>query len=218
MRNKARLLGLFGATTIASSCLAAAPASAQDASLPVSDSIIFQGCTPANGVVPPLPIAGGSGNYAFGAPCPSADQFMGWPGFCEAFSDLDLPDILNTPNEIGPCAFFATGTYSFAICGTGMTGGGTLAGLIGFGTDTASLDAEGVAPYATIEYGASFVAGVGVIGGVVFGSSAAAGDDDTGGLVGGQVILTPTNGSCLTQVTQFYATGHAYITEPEAGS
>jgi len=220
VRIKARLMGLFGATAIASGLLAAAPVSAQDfPTAPISDVIIFQGCTPHNGVVPPVQPAGGGGNYSFNAPCPATDQFSGIAGFCLGVSEVDSPD-LNVANEIGPCSLNAPGTdsYTNTVCGTGSTGGGVVAALTGAGTDTANVNAEGASPYVSIQYGIAFFGGVGVVRGVATGSGALAGDQDTGGLVVGVVVLTPTNGNCVTPVAQFYATGVALITEPSTGS
>jgi len=105
-----------------------------------SDTVIFQGRT---STLTPVPLVGGSGSYAFNS------------STCAISSDAS--DGVDAGDPAGMCTIASTGTYVSVVCGT--------AAVTGNITGSATINAEGFAPYATGNYTISLVAGVGVVTG-----------------------------------------------------
>ena len=102
----------------------------------------------------------------------------------------NICEMVSAP-EAGACSIAASGTYSNVICGTGTVAG------------TATL--SGPDGDETMSFSITFVSGTGQL----IGNMSA---DDGPATVVGQIVITPTGGSCAGGVTQFQVVGHLTIT------
>jgi hypothetical protein len=117
----------------------------------------------------PVQLVGGSGSYAFNTiACATAGTIAA-----------------------GLCTAGATGSYVSIACGTGTTGTVGAEAVLGGGTDATTINAGASI---TINYGITFVAGVGVLGGTSGSAKVVAAVD-----------IIPTGGNCVSGVTQFTA-------------
>jgi len=193
-----------------------------------SDAVIFSACT--SSVTPAVPVVGlpgGGGTYSFSSAntCPSPDPV---PGVCLGVSDPPIDNVVDNPPTPTPvfnepplgeipnnlpnnnCTISASGGYTNIECGTGSTGPGDAANV--WADDYPAVNNPATPVYATITYGITFVAGIGVI----IGTSTEPLDSPGVGLVFGVVQITPEGGgNCVTvPVGTFRATGLAAVFDP----
>ena len=143
--------------------------------------LVFLGAT--GSVSPPLTAIGGTGVYTFSGSCAAGATFV-----------------------VGLCTISASGTYSSFVCGSGMTGGGA------FGAETDEALVVGqfglTQTETTIWYGITFVNDIGIL----TGTFATLGNNGitpiASGSVAGEVEFVPSEGNCVTGVTQLTIEGN----------
>lgn len=131
-------------------------------------------------LTPGVPLLGGTGTFSFTANC-----IVG--------AAVDTVPQVGVGGALAPC-ISASGSYSNIVCGTGSAAGSgpfSLTAIVGVGASSASYNST---------FSITFVAGLGVITGT------ASGTTGTGPLVGTASLL-PTNGNCVTPVSQFTVVG-----------